>query len=355
MFLRASSTRPCSPARLAAWALTAAAVAAPASSGCGGSPTLPSDPAPGLRGGVLATFDVSGERFRVWVTDPGAIGEIFRVRQGTSRATIPVGALRRGSGAGAHNAPWSWHLDPEDFQMAEAAIELCDGRPSYVETHLDEFLATVKRYCPWGARLVAVDDRRGAAAATGSGRPRPGLLLAMGLHGTIEPVSSPLKERRMALTLTSPDFTHGGPIPRRFTCEGEDVSPALAWTGVPSTARTLALIVDDPDAPDPKAPKMTWVHWVLYNLPASTTGLPAAVAPGHLPPGTREGLNDWKRTGYGGPCPPIGRHRYFFKLYALDTELPDLGRPTKARLEQAMAGHIVAQAELMGTYEKGQR
>jgi len=159
----------------------------------------------------------------------------------------------------------------------------------------------------------------------------------------------------MALTLTSPDFTHGGPIPRRFTCEGEDVSPALAWTGVPPTARSLALIVDDPDAPDPKAPKMTWVHWVLYNLPTSVSGLPAAVRPEQLPPGTREGLNDWKRTGYGGPCPPIGRHRYFFKLYALDTELPDLGRPTKARLEQAMDGHIVARAELMGTYEKGQR
>jgi Raf kinase inhibitor-like YbhB/YbcL family protein len=108
--------------------------------------------------------------------------------------------------------------------------------------------------------------------------------------------------------------------------------------------------VDDPDAPDPAAPKMTWVHWVLYNLPADCTGLPKGVK--QLPAGTREGLNDWKRTGYGGPCPPIGRHRYFFKLYALDTVLPDLGTPTKEKLLQAMQGHILSQAELMGTYQK---
>jgi Raf kinase inhibitor-like YbhB/YbcL family protein len=156
----------------------------------------------------------------------------------------------------------------------------------------------------------------------------------------------------MALTLKSPDFEPNGEIPARFTCEGEDVSPALAWTGAPEKTRTLALIVDDPDAPDPRAPKTTWVHWVLYNLPPSASGLPQAVEPRDLPPGTREGLNDWKRTGYGGPCPPIGRHRYFFKLYALDTELPDLGRPTKARLEEAMQGHVLDKAELIGTYQK---
>ena len=156
----------------------------------------------------------------------------------------------------------------------------------------------------------------------------------------------------MALTLTSPDFEPNGEIPSRFTCEGEDISPALAWSGVPEEARSLAVIVDDPDAPDPRAPKTTWVHWVLYNLPPSASGLPRGVAAADLPQGTREGLNDWKRTGYGGPCPPIGRHRYSFKLYALDSELPDLGRPTKARLEEAMAGHVLAQAELIGTYEK---
>jgi Raf kinase inhibitor-like YbhB/YbcL family protein len=156
----------------------------------------------------------------------------------------------------------------------------------------------------------------------------------------------------MSLTLTSPAFQHNGEIPARFTCEGEDDSPALVWSGVPAAARSLALIVDDPDAPHPKAPKMTWVHWVLYNLPPSSTGLPESVASGGLPAGTLEGLNDWKRTGWGGPCPPGGRHRYFFKLYALDVELPDLRRPAKARLEEAMQGHVLARAELIGTYEK---
>jgi Raf kinase inhibitor-like YbhB/YbcL family protein len=156
----------------------------------------------------------------------------------------------------------------------------------------------------------------------------------------------------MALTLTSPDFEPNGEIPTRFTCESEDVSPALAWSGTPEKARSLALIVDDPDAPDPRAPKTTWVHWVLYNLPPAVSGLPQKVGPKDLPPGTREGVNDWKRTGYGGPCPPIGRHRYFFKLYALDAELADLGRPNKAKLEEAMEGHVLAKAELIGTYQK---
>lgn len=159
----------------------------------------------------------------------------------------------------------------------------------------------------------------------------------------------------MGLKLTSPAFEHQGEIPSRHTCEGEDVSPALAWTGVPADAASLALIVDDPDAPDPKAPKTVWVHWVLYNLPAAVAGLPEGVADDALPQGVREGLNDWKRTGWGGPCPPIGRHRYFFKLYALDVQLPDLDRPTSARLTEAMRGHVLASAELVGTYEKRSR
>lgn len=154
----------------------------------------------------------------------------------------------------------------------------------------------------------------------------------------------------MTLALTSPAFAHGAEIPRTHTCEGQDVSPPLAWTGVPPAAKSLVLIVDDPDAPDPAAPKMTWVHWVLYDVPPAATGL--AEGARQLPPGTREGLNDWKRTGYGGPCPPIGRHRYFHKLYALDAALGDLGRPTKAKLEAAMKGHVLAQAELVGTYQK---
>jgi Raf kinase inhibitor-like YbhB/YbcL family protein len=155
----------------------------------------------------------------------------------------------------------------------------------------------------------------------------------------------------MALSITSGAFPPGGEIPRKYTCDGDDVAPPLAFAGVPEGTRSLALIVDDPDAPDPAAPKMTWVHWVLYNLPADTSGLPEAVAAGALPAGTLEGLNDWHRTGYGGPCPPIGRHRYFFKLYALDTVLPNLNRPTKAKLEQAMRGHVLEQATLMGTYQ----
>src|SRR5215470_16193485 len=109
----------------------------------------------------------------------------------------------------------------------------------------------------------------------------------------------------MPLSLKSPSFTHGDDIPKLHTCEGKDVSPALEWAGIPSGTQSLVLIVDDPDAPDPRAPKMTWVHWVLYDIPPATTGLGEAIAT--LPAGTREGLNDWKRTGYGGPCPPIGR------------------------------------------------
>jgi Raf kinase inhibitor-like YbhB/YbcL family protein len=152
------------------------------------------------------------------------------------------------------------------------------------------------------------------------------------------------------MELTSTAFAPMGEIPRRHTCEGEDVAPPLSWRGVPAAARSLALIVDDPDAPDPAAPKLTWVHWVLVDMPAGAPGLPEGGNP--LPHGTREGVNDWKRRGYGGPCPPIGRHRYFFKLYALDTALPALLHPTKAMLEQAMTGHVLAQAELVGTYRK---
>lgn len=159
----------------------------------------------------------------------------------------------------------------------------------------------------------------------------------------------------LSLSLTSPAFAHQGEIPARYTCEGEDVSPALDWAKLPPQTQSLALIVDDPDAPDPKAPKMTWVHWVLYDIPVSSEGLPEAVAPTDLPPGTKEGLNDWKRTGWGGPCPPIGRHRYFFALYALDTRLSGLRAPTRAELEAAVAGHILARAELVGTYEKAAR
>jgi len=156
----------------------------------------------------------------------------------------------------------------------------------------------------------------------------------------------------MAFILSSSSFTHQGEIPSKYTCEGSDISPPLSWSGLPAGTLSLALIVDDPDAPDPKAPQRVWVHWVLYNLPAAAGSLAEGVKPDELPEGTREGKNDWGRTGYGGPCPPIGRHRYFHKLYALDAVLPDLRKPTKKDLEKAMEGHVLARAELMGTYQK---
>ena len=153
--------------------------------------------------------------------------------------------------------------------------------------------------------------------------------------------------------LTSESFGDMEEIPRRHTCEGQDVSPALRWSGVPEGTKSLALIVDDPDAPDPAAPRMTWVHWVLYDLPPDATGLSEGISEVALPRGTRQGRNDWKRTGYGGPCPPVGRHRYFHKLYALEQELGDLGEPTKAELERAMEGKVLGEAVLVGTYQKG--
>jgi Raf kinase inhibitor-like YbhB/YbcL family protein len=156
----------------------------------------------------------------------------------------------------------------------------------------------------------------------------------------------------MAFSLVSPSFPDQGEVPTKYTCEGEDISPPLRWSGAPAGTKSFALVVDDPDAPDPKNPRMTWVHWVLYDIPADATGLPEGATRETLPPGTREGRNDWKRTGYGGPCPPIGRHRYFHKLYALDTFLGDLHEPTKADLERAMEGHVLARAFLVGTYQK---
>ena len=155
------------------------------------------------------------------------------------------------------------------------------------------------------------------------------------------------------LRLTSPAFADHGAIPRRHTCEGDDVAPPLAWTGAPAGTRSFALVVDDPDAPDPRAPKTTWVHWVLVDLPPAAAALAPGATAATLPAGAREGLNDWGRPGWGGPCPPVGRHRYFFKLYALDCTLPAPAHPTQAQLERAMRGHVLAHAELVGTYARG--
>jgi len=158
----------------------------------------------------------------------------------------------------------------------------------------------------------------------------------------------------VTLTLTSPAFEPGGKIPSKYTCEGDDVSPPLRIAGAPDGTKSFALILDDPDAPDPKAPKRVWVHWVVYNLPPDITALAENVGSGGVPAGTTAGINDWTQTGYQGPCPPIGRHRYFHKLYALDTVLPAAAM-SKAALEAAMEGHVLARVELMGTYQKGDR
>lgn len=149
------------------------------------------------------------------------------------------------------------------------------------------------------------------------------------------------------MTITSPAFTNHGPIPVVYTCDGRSISPELNWSRVPDHTQSLALIVEDPDAPH-----TTWVHWVVYNLPADIDGLGRNIKPEQLPPSARQGLNSWHRTGYGGPCPPAGRHRYFFRLYALDTMLPNLHKPDADALRQAMSGHILEKARLVGLYKR---
>lgn len=151
------------------------------------------------------------------------------------------------------------------------------------------------------------------------------------------------------MRIRSTAFGHNQPIPARYTCEGEDVSPPLIFEEVPAKAKSLVLIVDDPDAPDPKAPQRTWVHWVLYNLPPDLPGLDEG-AP--TPPRAAVGMNDWQRNAWGGPCPPVGRHRYFFKLYALDTVIDEREGLTKLDITEAMIDHVIAQAELVGTYAR---
>jgi len=161
-----------------------------------------------------------------------------------------------------------------------------------------------------------------------------------------------MPDNNSSLKLTSSAFSQGGSMASRYTCEGDDISPHLSWTGAPANTKSFALIVDDPDAPDPAAPKMVYVHWVLHNIPAGTTSLVENATKSGLPAAAVQGTNDWKKQEYGGPCPPIGRHRYFFKLYALDTELNGLSAPTKPELLKAMEGHVLAHTELMGTYQK---
>jgi len=153
----------------------------------------------------------------------------------------------------------------------------------------------------------------------------------------------------MAFTLTSSDFQNGGDIPQKFTCKGADVSPELSWTNPPAGTRSFTLIADDPDAP-----AGTWTHWVLFDLPAQTITLPEGVAKvDEVPDGGRQGRNDFRKIGYGGPCPPPGKpHRYFFKLYALDKALNLKPGASKQEVEQAMQGHVLGQAGLVGRFRR---
>lgn len=153
----------------------------------------------------------------------------------------------------------------------------------------------------------------------------------------------------MDFILESTAFKNNGEIPEEYTCEGENISPPLRWSGVPTGTKSLVLIVEDPDAPDPRNPRGTWVHWVLYNIPPAESldqGMES------LPEEVGVGLNDWKHGIWEGPCPPVGRHRYFYKLYALDTKLHFAKAPAKAEVERAMKGHVLGATELVGLYEK---
>jgi len=175
------------------------------------------------------------------------------------------------------------------------------------------------------------------------------LLLAMvGVIATLAAPSAPAED----LTLSTPAFDSQEHIPTTYTCDGQGIAPALHWQHIPSGTRSLALIVTDPDAPDPAAPKTTWVHWIVYDLPATSRGLQQGTQADALPTSARNGENSWQHSGYGAPCPPIGQHRYIFTLYALDTRLPNLDTPDRAKLTQAMAGHILAKTQIVGLYRR---
>jgi Raf kinase inhibitor-like YbhB/YbcL family protein len=174
---------------------------------------------------------------------------------------------------------------------------------------------------------------------------RKGILLPVLAASMLMPGAGMGKEMKKmtSLTINSPAFSHKGAIPARFTCDGQDINPSLEFGNLPPNTRSLALIVDDPDAP-----VGTWVHWVVWNIPPYVR----EIKEGCVPEEVRQGVNDWKRNSYGGPCPPSGNHRYFFKLYALDSTLELPPSTTKAALERAMKGHVLAQGELMGTYRR---
>ena len=160
----------------------------------------------------------------------------------------------------------------------------------------------------------------------------------------------------MSLAVTSSAFQHGGSIPARYTCEGQDVSPPLTWSGAPANTKTFALIVDDPDAPDPARPQRVYVHWVVYCIPATATSLKENASKSGMPKGAVQGKNDFHKLGFGGPCPPPGpAHRYFFKLYALAAPVELKPGASKGDIEQAISGRVLASAQLMGTYARSKR
>jgi Raf kinase inhibitor-like YbhB/YbcL family protein len=211
--------------------------------------------------------------------------------------------------------------------------------------------------CPARVRVLQVSALIALAVLTGcrSEAPPP----QQGGAAAGPPRTGSTAEEPGAIELTSPAFAQGRPIPKKYTADGDDVSPPLAWSGLPEGTKELALICDDPDAPDPDNPRPDpWVHWVVYSIPATAKGLPETIPREprpQKPAGIVQGRNSWpaaENVGYGGPSPPKGRHRYFFRLYALDSELDAPPGLDKTRLLRAMEGHILAEGRLMGTYAR---
>lgn len=218
--------------------------------------------------------------------------------------------------------------------------------PADIDLTMKKIPTTVLARLPLAMLIAAT-----LAACSGGGSSGADSSASPAATDQAQPANQTSGSNTMSFELTSSAFTEGSSIPTKYTCEGADTSPPLAWTGAPAGTKSFAIIVDDPDAPDPAAPKMTYVHWVAYNIPAAVSSLAEGAGKGAMPSGTATGLNDWKKAEFGGPCPPIGTHRYFFKLSALDTTL-DLSNPTKPELLAAMHGHVLGTAQLMGTYHK---
>ncbi len=240
------------------------------------------------------------------------------------------------------------------FENITRTRMMCDEKRMATENSFLKALEMTQQL-EWSHDKLILKDQKNNAILTLSKVPDPTALindLAPPPSASAFKKLEPKSMETITMKISSDVFMSENEIPSLYTCEGKDISPPLTWQGIPEKTKSLALIVDDPDAPDPAAPKMVWTHWVLYNLSPKVTGLPENVTLKNLPAGTLAGLTNWNKPNYGGPCPPIGRHRYYFKLYALDTLLPNLQNPTVEVLQKAMKGHILAEAVLMGTYQK---